>query len=223
MQTLTQMPGTGQSPLNFSFPEEQLHFEESIIEKGHYLFMPDEAPHTLYYIKKGRVKVANHSDSKKEIIKAIAGKADLIGVAGLLGLHQYEDYALALEETHVCSMSLQNVRKLMTSKPSFACFITAQLGKRMQYFNKRLESLVFKDARRRIIEAILDLNENHGDRVGLEYVVRRFITHQEIANLSATSRQTVTSVLNDLRNSGLIKFNRRRLLIQDLEALKDLV
>jgi CRP-like cAMP-binding protein len=111
----------------------------------------------------------------------------------------------------------------MASKPSIACFITAQLGKRMQYFNKRLEALVFKDARRRIIEAILDLNENHGDRVGLEYVVRRFITHQEIANLSATSRQTVTSVLNDLRNSGFIKFNRRRLLIQDLDALKELI
>ena len=60
-----------------------------------------------------------------------------------------------------------------------------------------------------------------GQRVGYEYVVRKFITHQEIANLTATSRQTVTTVLNDLRNRNLLTFNRRRLLVRDLDALKE--
>ena len=58
-----------------------------------------------------------------------------------------------------------------------------------------------------------------GERVGYETVVRKFLTHQEIANLTATSRQTVTTVLNDLRNKGLIKFDRRRLLIRDKDKL----
>ena len=217
------MPGTGQSPLNISFPEDQLQPKDATIDKGHYLFLPDEAPAKLYYIKKGRVKVASYGENRKEIIKAIAGQGDLIGVAGLLGMKQYEDYAIALEDLKVCSITLTDVRKLMESKPEIACWVMSHIGKRMQYFNKRLESLVFKDARRRIIETLLDLNSAHGDRVGLEYVVRRFITHQEIANLSATSRQTVTSVLNDLRNDRLIKFNRRRLLIQDLDKLQSLV
>jgi len=84
----------------------------------------------------------------------------------------------------------------------------------------RLESLVFKDSRSRIVEFVVDLAEKKGQRVGYEWVVRKFITHQEIANLTATSRQTVTTVLNELRNDNLLTFNRKRLLVRDLELLK---
>ncbi len=50
-------------------------------------------------------------------------------------------------------------------------------------------------------------------------LVRRFLTHQEIANLTATSRQTVTTVLNELRSKNILTFNRRRLLVRDMELL----
>ena len=62
--------------------------------------------------------------------------------------------------------------------------------------------------------------ERKGERVGYEHVVRKFITHQEIANLTATSRQTVTTVLNQLRSENIITFDRRRLLVRNLDALK---
>ena len=84
---------------------------------------------------------------------------------------------------------------------------------------KRLESLVFKDSRTRIIEFLKGLADKKGQRVGYEMLVRKFLTHQEIANLTATSRQTVTTVLNELRNRKIITFNRRRLLIRDMEQL----
>ena len=51
-------------------------------------------------------------------------------------------------------------------------------------------------------------------------LVRKFNTHQEIANLTATSRQTVTTILNELRTRNLITFDRKRLLIRDLELLQ---
>jgi CRP-like cAMP-binding protein len=86
---------------------------------------------------------------------------------------------------------------------------------------QRLESLVFKDSRSRIIEFLIDLVEKRGERVGYEHVVRKFITHQEIANLTATSRQTVTTVLNELRDKELLTFNRKRLLVRDFEKLHE--
>jgi CRP-like cAMP-binding protein len=55
--------------------------------------------------------------------------------------------------------------------------------------------------------------------VGFEWVIRKPVTHQEIANLTATSRQTVTTTLNDLRYKKLLTFNRSRLLVRDLEGL----
>lgn len=84
---------------------------------------------------------------------------------------------------------------------------------------KRLESMVFKDSRSRIIEFLVDLNSERGQRVGYEWVVRNFMTHQEIANLTATSRQTVTTVLNELKSKNIITFNRKRLLIRDINLL----
>ena len=93
------------------------------------------------------------------------------------------------------------------------------MGSRMLEMEQRLESLVFKDSRTRIIEFLHELGEKKGQRVGYEMLVRKFMTHQEIANLTATSRQTVTTVLNELRNRNLLTFNRKRLLIRDMEKL----
>ncbi|MCB0557912.1 MAG: winged helix-turn-helix domain-containing protein, partial [Phaeodactylibacter sp.] len=89
----------------------------------------------------------------------------------------------------------------------------------MLEMEQRLESLVFKDSRTRIIEFLHELGEKKGQRVGYEMLVRKFMTHQEIANLTATSRQTVTTVLNELRNRNLLTFNRKRLLIRDMDKL----
>lgn len=94
------------------------------------------------------------------------------------------------------------------------------MGSRMLEMENRLESLVFKDSRTRIIEYLHELGNKKGQRVGYETLVRKFMTHQEIANLTATSRQTVTTVLNELRNKNVITFNRRRLLIRDMDQLK---
>ena len=95
------------------------------------------------------------------------------------------------------------------------------MGSRVLDMENRLESLVFKDSRSRIIEYLVSLVNKSGQRVGYEWVVRKFITHQEIANLTATSRQTVTTVLNELRTSELLTFNRKRLLVRDLDKLKE--
>jgi CRP-like cAMP-binding protein len=93
------------------------------------------------------------------------------------------------------------------------------LGSRLLDMEQRLESLVFKDSRARIVEFLKNLGERKGQRVGYETVVRTFMTHQEIANLTATSRQTVTTVLNELKNKNILTFNRRRLLIRDMNLL----
>jgi len=99
-------------------------------------------------------------------------------------------------------------------------FMMNLIGNRALEMEKRLESLVFKDSRSRIIEYLIDLNAKKGQRVGYEWVVRRFLTHQQIADLTATSRQTVTTVLNELRNENILTFNRKRLLIRDLSKLE---
>ena len=56
-------------------------------------------------------------------------------------------------------------------------------------------------------------------KVGNEYFIEQNLSHREIASLIATSRQTVTKLLNELRTKDLIDFNRRKIIIRNLEAL----
>jgi CRP-like cAMP-binding protein len=94
------------------------------------------------------------------------------------------------------------------------------MGFRFRKLERRLESLVFKDARTRVVEFILELAQERGQKVGFETMVKSHLTHQDIANLTGTSRQTVTTILNDLRDRNLINFDRRKILIRDMTKLK---
>ena len=85
---------------------------------------------------------------------------------------------------------------------------------------RKMESLIFKDARTRIIDLIVQMAEKHGSKVGDEVLLVHDLTHQDIANLTATSRQTVTVTLNDLRDKNLIYMERKKILIRDIEKLK---
>jgi CRP-like cAMP-binding protein len=82
-----------------------------------------------------------------------------------------------------------------------------------------MESLIFKDARTRIVDFIKDSVSDRGQRVGYEMLLRHSLTHQDIANITCTSRQTVTLVLNELRKLDLIYFNRGKILVRDLARL----
>lgn len=190
-----------------------------IFKKGEYIYLPDEQADRLYFLTEGRVKIGSYADNGKEITKAILNKGEVFGELSLIGEEKRRDFAYAMEDTSLCILTVVDMKALMRDHNSLNLFLMKIMGSRMLEMEQRLEALVFKDSRTRIIEFLHSLATNKGQRVGYEQVVRKFMTHQEIANLTATSRQTVTTVLNDLRNKNILTFDRRRLLIRDMELL----
>ena len=93
------------------------------------------------------------------------------------------------------------------------------VGWRLRKMERKIESLVFKDARTRIVEFLKDTAIERGQKVGFEMMIKNHLTHKDIASLTGTSRQTDTTVMNELREKNLINFDRRRILIRDLEKL----
>lgn len=197
---------------------------KTIFTKGDYIFKQNEPADCVYYIVSGRVKIGTESDSDRSVTKSILQAGEIFGEKVLAGANQRRDYAQALESTEICVMTKQEMQQLFKEHNPLTLFLMKLIGSRALKMEKRLESLVFKDSRSRIVEFLVDLNQEKGQRVGYEWVVRNFITHQEIANLTATSRQTVTTVLNELKSKDILTFNRKRLLIRDLDLLnKELV
>ncbi|MCG8329970.1 MAG: Crp/Fnr family transcriptional regulator [Chitinophagales bacterium] len=188
-------------------------------KKGNYIYLPEEHADKVYFITTGRVKIGTYSDGGKEITKAILGVGEVFGELSIIGASARRDFAYAMEDTETCVLSTDDMKSLMRDHSALSLFLMRVMGSRVLEMEQRLESLVFKDSRTRIIEFLHELGVKRGQRVGYEMLVRKFITHQEIANLTATSRQTVTTVLNELRNDNIITFNRKRLLIRDMDQL----
>ncbi len=194
--------------------------EQKDFEKGAYIYLPDEYADRMFFITQGRVKIGTYSEQGKEVTKAIIGPGEVFGELSLIGESKRHDFAYAMEATRTCVMTVSEMKHMMREHDALSLFLMRTMGSRMLEMENRLQSLVFKDSRTRIIEYLLELARKKGQRVGYEMLVRKFLTHQEIANLTATSRQTVTTVLNELRNKNLLTFNRKRLLIRDMEALE---
>lgn len=189
-------------------------------KKGEFIYMPDQSSDKIYFVTSGRIKVGTFGDSGKEITKAILAKGEVFGELSLVGEVVRRDFAYVMEDADLCVVTVDEMKALLKDHNGLSLFMMKIMGSKVLAMESRLESLVFKDSRSRIVEYLSSLVELEGQRIGYEWVVRNFITHQEIANLTATSRQTVTTVLNELRTSNLLTFNRKRLLVRDLDKLK---
>lgn len=205
-------------PKKLGAAQDEHHFKK--FGKGEYVYLPEQNADKIFFIAEGRVKIGSFNAAGKEITKAILNKGEVFGELSIISQGKRRDFAVAMEDVSICEMSVDEMTSLMNDHNKISLFMMKVMGSRVLEMEQRLESLVFKDSRSRIVEYISELVKKRGQRVGYEWVVRKFITHQEIANLTATSRQTVTTVLNELRNKELITFNRKRLLVRDLDKLQ---
>lgn len=190
------------------------------IAKGDFIFFPEELSKSVYILKKGRIKIGSYSPEGKEIIKVILQPGEIFGELALAGETTRTDFAQALEDdTKFCAFSVTHIEDMMKTNPHLSLEITKIIGWRLKRIENRLEGLVFKDARTRIIDFLRDMGERFGKPVGTETLIMNNLTHKEMASLTATSRQTVTTVLNELREQNKIYFDRKRILIRDMNAL----
>jgi CRP/FNR family transcriptional regulator, cyclic AMP receptor protein len=169
---------------------------------------------------KGKIKIGTFALDGREVIKEILQPEQPFGDMAIAGEKTHSDFAQAMgDEVEILTVRMSDFLHLMQANSNLMFSCLQHLNQRLMRVEDRLASLVLKDARERIIEFLIDTAGREGRKVGYETLVKHQLTQQEIANLTGTSRQTVTSVLNDLRKSNLIYFNRNSILIRDLQNL----
>jgi CRP-like cAMP-binding protein len=190
-------------------------------KSGDVIYIPRQKAKYIHVIVQGRVKIGHYLDDGKEATQYILAEGEVFGELGLAGEEERNDFAEVLEDnTLICQLELEEIRELMLHDADMSLRIMKWMGRRMQKLERKIESLAFRDARTRIIEFLKDAAAWKGTAVGTETMIKTNLTHQEIATLTATSRQTVSEVLNSLRNSDQIYFERGKILIRELESLK---
>ena len=189
--------------------------------KDKYIYMPEQLSDKIYFISSGRVKLGTYGRHGQEVTKAILGKGDIFGELSIVGEIVRRDFAYTMEGTHCYEISVKKMLRMIQLNKSLRTYFMNNFGTRIMDIEHRLNTIVLKNSRSRIIQFLIDLTEKKGQRVGYEWVVRKFMTHKEVGDLSATSRQTVTMILNELRKKDLIKFDRKRLLVRNLDLLRE--
>lgn len=191
------------------------------IAKTNPIYFASEPSNSIFFVKKGRVKLSKMSSDGREIIMGIMHPGDVFGEMALVDEIERTDFAYAMESALICAISKDEFKKYLENNPKLNIEITKLIGFRLKKFSERIEQLVFKDAPQRIISLIISFAVDYGKKFENEFIIRPFLTHQDIAKLTACSRQTVNSVLTELREEDLIKFDRKKFIVKDLEKLKN--
>ncbi len=186
-------------------------------EKGTHIYFPNEPSKVIFFLKNGRVKIGSYSNDGKEIIKGIMHSGDMFGEMGLVGQDTRTDFAIAMDDdVRICTMNVVEILEMMRGNAELSLKITTTIGDKLTKVERKFESLIFKDARTRIVDLIKEMATERGKILAGEAILlEHSLTHQDIASLTATSRQTVTTVLNELKDKELINFDRKSILIHE--------
>lgn len=190
-------------------------------KKDQYIYFPEEPATHIYMIVSGRVRLGHYQEDGKEVISAILTTGEIFGELAIAGEEKRTDFAQAMEaNTTICPLSIEELKALMKENRELSFKLLKLVGLRLMKLERKLELLVFKDARTRVIEFLKDAASWKGKKVGFETMIPTRLTHKDIAALTGTSRQTVTTILNELKERNLINFDRKKILIRDLENLR---
>ncbi len=193
----------------------------STAHKDQIIYFPEQPSNIVFFLKRGRVKIASMGEDGKEVIKAVLYPGEVFGELALAGEEKRRDHAVALDDNvDICAISVPEIEGMMRENPNLNLAMTRLIGERVISIERRLEGLIFKDSRSRIIDFLREMAKKHGQPVGHETLLKHALTHQDIADLTATSRQTVTTVLNDLKKQDMVHLERGKLLIRELKKLK---
>lgn len=194
------------------------------LKKDEFIYRENDSDQRVFLVKEGEVKIGQITEDGKELTKAVLVKGDLFGEMAIMGQESRTDFAQSIKAgTVLCTLTVAQMEEMMLKNRPFSLKVRKLIGLRVQRAERMVTSLLYKSSRTRVIEYLIYLAEERGQKVGFETLVKHFHSHKIIGNLTATSRQTVTTVLNDLRVKNLITFDRKRLLIRDLDQLKKTV
>ena len=177
--------------------------------KREIIYFPEERSDNIYLLKEGKVKISRVSEDGKKTTLHLVGPGEIFGESSILGQEKRENIAEVVEDAVICSINRMMFQEMLGMNPKMNLSINKFIGLRIRKIQAHVEDLVFKDARERVIAFLKRYTSTFGKKMIDSWMVRPFLTHQEIADLTATSRQTVNSILNELVTNGEIKYTRR--------------
>lgn len=193
-------------------------FVERAYSKNQVIFMEEDTGNYMYLVLAGKLKVSKSSSSGKETIVAIHRAGDFFGEMSLLDGKTSPATVAAMEDCKIISISRADFHNyLMRNEKVVQQIIQVLCARLRQVWQTQALSSSAADAR--ICMGIYQLAKKHGIQDARGTIIDLKITHQDLAEMVGTSRETVTRVLTRLRKQGVIEIDSRRIILLDDQAL----
>lgn len=203
---------------------EELNLVHHFIEapKGEYIYFDSHNHNKLYFLKGGTIKIGHIDNEGKEVIKEIVREGEVFGQFTLERNNLNGEFAQAYKsDVSLCAFNIEDFEQLLKKKPELAFHFSKQVGLKLHRFQNRLLNLLNKDVRTRLINFLIMLSKEEGETTdGDAFVIHNFLTHEDIAQLIASSRQTVTTMLNEMEAEGLLSVTRQIIKVPSVKSLQ---
>jgi len=192
------------------------HCRSRTFARGRPIYLPADAADAVFLLAKGRIKICHLTPEGKQSILTFVEPGELFGELALLEEAGHrEEYAETAEASTVVMIPREDVNALMRHFPDVSLGVTKLIGLRRRRIERRLKNLLFLSNRDRLTHLLLDLIEQYGVQEGSDTRLSISLSHQELANIIGSTRETVTVVLGEMQHEGWISVGRRRIIVHD--------
>jgi len=192
-----------------------------IVDRSKTIFFPGDPAERVYLIRRGAVKLSRVYESGEEITVAFLRENSLFGVLSLLTGHRSDRFyhAVAFTRVEITTAPAASVRQAIEADSGVGLLLLQGLSSRILQTETMIETLTHRDMSSRLVSFLLVLCRDFGvpGQQGITIDLR--LSHQSIAEAIGSTRVTITRLLGDLRNIGLVEVDRKKITVLDPIAL----
>lgn len=189
--------------------------------KGQVVFMPQDSADAVFVLHSGKVTLSRLGDDGRELTLGVVEPGDTFGEVDVLAEHPRDAVAKVMEDGIIGIVTKTDFECFLKYQPQCCLNLSKLIGARMTRAEQRIENFVFLDAPERLAYLLLDMIETAGTSCSEEPGVRISCTHQGLANIIGTTRETVSIVLGQLQEARLVGTGNRFVRIIDEQGLHD--
>ncbi len=190
------------------------------IPRRQVIYLPGDPGESVYFINGGRVKCSKVTRDGKELTLAYRGAGQMFGELAVVDGSPREEMAEAMKNAIITEVPRELFRELLLSDANLAFNFACIVGERRKQLETKIEHLVFRDVQAKLAALLLELAEEYGVETEEGLQIGLKITHQEMASLIGSTRETISLTLAQFKKKGLLNMDGRTVVLVDQEGLQ---
>jgi CRP/FNR family transcriptional regulator len=185
------------------------------------IFTPGDPDDQLYFLLEGTVRLYKIYGDYKEETTALLRHSGVFGKLSLVEGRWQDVFAEAVTAVRVASVHKSTLTEVIKRRPDFAIKLFASFSERLRQSDEVIESLLHREVAARLATLLLNLSERFGENNGSGTILDVRLTHQDLANMIASTREAVSKVMSEFQREGSIEIQNRKIVLLNKEAVAE--